>query len=276
MMKCRIHMNCIYVKEGFSKLKGGYMIYHLFAEELLNRHIDMCKNGEAESEYIFVTIPRYGNFGFEIMFNYKGLMAQPSRTGRNKGIVKREKQGLFDISINTGSYFGRKGMSHRDILTSVMEYSSLEHCLDVWRGYNPIDIAQSDEELAILVTIALAFFEQEVNWGNESWQRYTYFSPKVTMPNRIRPRDMLMGYICQVFELGVENIAYWMVSRPTTTTFMAPDRSNYGYEDYDEKYKRFFTQLQNDLYAKALVVGNCRNDFRMVATMYNNNPFFGG
>ena len=81
------------------------------------------------------------------------------------------------------------------------------------------NIAESEEELAILVTIALAFFEQEVNWGNESWQRYTYFAPKVTSPKRIRPRDMLMGYICQVFELGVDNIAYWMTSRPTTTTF---------------------------------------------------------
>lgn len=250
------------------------MIYHIFAEELLNRHIEMCESGNAKTEYSYVSLPTYGDFGFRVMYNYEGLMAQPSRTGRNKGIIKREKQGLFDISIITGSFFGDRGMSHRDILTFVTEYSNLEHCYDVWRGVQPTMIADSEEELAILVTIALAFFEQEVNWGNESWQRYTYFAPKVTRPRRIRPRDMLMGYICQVFELGVDNIAYWMTSRPTTTTFIAPDRSNYGYEDYATEYKKFFTQLQDDDYAEALVVRECRNDFRRVASMYDNNPYY--
>lgn len=250
------------------------MVYHIFAEQLLNRHIDYCESGLRSDEYTYLSIPRYGNFGFKIMFDYEGLMAQPSRTGRNRGIVKREKQGLFDISINTGSFFGERGMSHRDILTSVMDFSSLEHCIDVWRGIEPTQIAQSNEELAILTTIALAFFEQEVNWGNEAWQRYTYFAPKVTMPTRIRPRDMLMGYIYQVYDLGIDNIAYWMNSRPTTTTFMAPDGSNFGFEDYPERYKCFFTQLQNDAYANALVVRECRNDFRRVAAMYDANPFF--
>lgn len=250
------------------------MIYHIFADALLNKHIEFLEEGLSESEYIYVNIPRYGNFGFNAKFNYDGLMAQPSRTGRNRGIVKREKQGLFDISINTGSFFGTGGMTHRDILSSVMDYSTLEHCFDVWRGCEPINIAETDEELAVLTTITLAFFEQEVNWGNENWQRYTYFSPKVRTPNRIRPRDMLMGYICQVFSVGIENIAYWMTSRPSTTTFMSPDRSNYGYEDYDESYKIYFTQLENDEQAMALMVGDTRSDFREVASLYTNNPFF--
>lgn len=252
------------------------MIYDEFAHELLDRHLEYCQTGSTDTEYVFINIPRYGNFGFSLMLDYEGLMAQPSRTGKNKGIVKREKQGLFDIVINTGSFFGTGGMSHRDILNSVVDYSTLEHCIDVWRGDNPVDIAKTDEEFAILTTIALAFFEQEINWGNESWQRYTYFSPRVTIPNRIRPRDMLMGYICQVFEVGVDNIAYWMTSRPTTTTFMAPDRSNYGYEDYPVEYKRFFTQLENDKYAEALMVNECRKAFRSIANMNNNNPYYRG
>lgn len=250
------------------------MVYQIFAKELLNRHIEFCNTGRREIGYKYLSIPEYGDFGFRIMYDYEGLMAQPSRTGRNKGVVKREKQGLFDISIITGTFFGDRGMSHRDIFTSVKEYSSLEHCIEVWRGMEPKKVAESNEELAVLVTIALAFFEQEVNWGNESWQRYTYFAPKVTMPNHVRPRDMLMGYICQVFALGVDNIAYWMTSRPTTTTFIAPDRSNYGYEDYAEEYKMFFTQLQDDGYAKALVVGECRKVFKAVADNYNNNPYY--
>ena len=35
-----------------------------------------------------------------------------------------------------------------------MEYSSLEHCIEVWRRVEPTNIAESEEELAILVTIA--------------------------------------------------------------------------------------------------------------------------
>lgn len=251
------------------------MMYHIFAEALLNNHIEMCETGRAAETYTYVRIPQYGDFGFRIMYNYTGLMARPSRTGSSKGIIKRAKQGLFDIFIETGSFFSGD-MSHRDILTSVMQYSTLEHCIDVWRGVEPTEVAQNDEELAVLTTIALAFFEQEVNWGNESWQRYTYFAPKVRTPNRIRPRDMMMGYICQVFALGVDNIAYWMKSRPTTTTFIAPDRSNYGYEDYADEYKRYFTQLQDDLYASALMVGECRSDFRRVADMNEDNPLFRG
>lgn len=250
------------------------MIYHFLAEHLIDMHLENYRSGNANNEYIFCSIPPYGDFGFTAMYNYSGLMAQPSRTGKNKGIVKREKQGLFDIMINTGSFFGNGDMSHRDILSSVINYSSLEHCVDVWRGMNPFDIAENDDELAVLSTIALAFFEQEVNWGNESWQRYTYFAPKVTMPQRIRPRDMLMGYICQVFAIGIENIAYWMNSRPTTTTFIAPDGSNYGYEDYPHEYKQFFTQLENDPYAHALMVGDSRKDFRHVASLFDKNPYY--
>ena len=59
------------------------MIYHIFAEALLNNHINMCEIGRAKSTYTYINIPKYGDFGFRIMYNYEGLMAQPSRTGRN-------------------------------------------------------------------------------------------------------------------------------------------------------------------------------------------------
>lgn len=252
------------------------MIYDYLAKALLECHSENLENNFSlnDGDYIFARINLWGEFGFAAKMNYSGLMAQPSRTGRNKGIVKRPKQGLFDIFIKTGTFFDNSGLTHRNILESVTEYSTLENCIDVWRGNDPANVARTAEEYAILTSIMLAFFEQEVNWGNEEWQRYTYFAPKVTMPNRIRPRDMLMGYIGQAFLYGIDNIAFWQNSRPTTTTFISPDRSNYGYEDYPLQYKRFFTELEDDEFASALIVGEARRAFRTIAQQYPDNSFY--
>lgn len=215
-----------------------------------------------------------GDFGFSLRPNYTGLMAQASRTGKNRGRVVREKQGLFDIYITTGELYGSSGVSHRNVLESVTNFTTLEKCFEVWRGNDPVNISSNQQEAEFLTTLMLMFFEQEINWGKESWQRYTYFSPKVRTPKRIRPRDMLMGYICQTFDLGVDNIAFWMTSRPTTTTFIAPDRSNYGFEDYPTNYKEYFTNLMDDDFAEALMTGEVLKVFRSVAQSQPNNPYF--
>lgn len=251
-------------------------MYDFLANNLLSIHRENIRNNFQQQNTLFVldTIGDYGDFGFIAQMNYCGLMAQPSRTGRNRGIVKREKQGLFDIFIETGTFFDNSGATHRNILESAVQYTSLERCIDVWRGVSPAEIATNHNEKAILTVLLLMFFEQEINWGNESWQRYTYFSPMLRTPNRIRPRDMLMGFIGQAFELGIENVAYWQYSRPSTTTFISPDRSNYGYEDYPHHYKLFFEELQNDEYARALMVGDARSAFRSIAERYQDNEYF--
>lgn len=229
-------------------------------------------NGE---DYVHFTSPR-GEFGFEWQRKYTGIMAQPSRSGRNRGRVARAKQGLFDIVVTTGSLFGQRGVSHRDLLEGLRQATSLEKCFSVWRGEDPLDISETTKERECLTTLMLLFFEQEVNWGNESWQRFSFFNPRVTRPNKVRPRDMLMGFVSQSYDLGIDNIAYWMQIRPTTTTFKAPDNSNYGYEDYSPKYKGYFTDLENDSWANALMVGNMRSLFRKVAETYANNPYYQG
>ncbi len=217
---------------------------------------------------------RSGEIGFTRRLNYSGLMAQPSRTGANRGVVKRRKQGYFDFFVNTGDIFGNSGATHKDIFYALTNNSTLKKCFDVWRGENPISLTTNRFEQEILSVLLLFFFEQEINWGNEEWQRYTYFAPKVLTPTRVRPRDMLMGYISQAFDLGVENVAFWMTSRPTTTTFISPDRTNFGFEDYPDKYKRYFLDLQNDEAARALMVGEMRSRFRDVVNAAPDNPFY--
>lgn len=225
--------------------------------------------------YIALTT-QHGEFGFEWKDNYSGLMAQPPRTGVNKGIVKRPKQGLFDIFVSTGSLFTESGVTHRAIIEGVVENTSLIDCQMVWRGISPTEVAHDEKELEILTVLMLLFFEQEVNWGKESWQRATFFEPKVRTPNRVRPRDMLMGYICQAFDIGIDNIAYWQRTRPTTTTFTAPDLSNYSFTDYPSQFKRYFDELRDDGSAKALMVGASRELFIERSRSFPNNPYYIG
>lgn len=238
-------------------------MYREWAERRLNEVGDV----------IVYTSSKNGDFGFRCMNYYTGLMAQPSRTGKNKGNVRRPKQGLFDICVLTGTRY-KTGVSHRMILEDVLKYTTYEKCISVWRGISPKLVGESENEKEVLYTLALLFFEQEINWGNEEWQRYTYFAPKVRTPQFIRPRDMLMGYIAQAYDLGIDDIAYWQNARPTTTTFIAPDGSNYGYEDYAERYKQYFTNLQNDYAASALMVGDIRIEYKRIAKNTDNNPYF--
>ncbi|MFA6308638.1 MAG: hypothetical protein WC677_02685 [Clostridia bacterium] len=229
----------------------------------------------SDGDYIHL-ITENGDFGFEWRRNYSGLMAQPSRTGKNKGVIKKSSQGLFDIFILTGSLFENSGVTHRDLIENLISQTSLQNCLLIWRGSDPLDIANSTNEAEMLTTLMLMFFEQEINWGKERWQKYTYFAPRERTPNRLRPRDMLMGYISQAYQLGVNNIAYWMTSRPTTATFIAPDRSNYGYEDYPFEYKQFFLELEDDEFATALMTGNTVRAFRDASDSFSNNPHYIG
>lgn len=230
---------------------------------------------DATDDVVIFSSGRNGDFGFTCMNYYSGLMAQPSRTGKNKGIVKRAKQGLFDIVIFTGNRYS-SGVSHRMILEDVVNNTSLDKCFRVWRGENPIQVGEDEEEREVLVTLALLFFEQEINWGKEKWQRYTYFYPKVRTPKRVRPRDMLMGYVLQAYDLGIDNIAYWQLARPTTTTFISPDGTNYGFEDYPLQYKRYFTELEDDAIASALMTGDILKLYRHIANQIEDNPYYRG
>lgn len=60
-----------------------------------------------------------------------------------------------------------------------------------------------------MCTLALLMFEQELNWGNEIWQRQTNFPPRIESPYQ-RPRDMIMGFLGIVFYYrDVDAILNW-------------------------------------------------------------------
>lgn len=241
-------------------------IYEYLANALIKTVSDV-RAGNWDGRYVF--LPSHnGEFGFIYREDYSGLMADNPT---------RRKQGLFDFRVLTGDRY-EGGVTHRDILSDISDYTTVDNCKKIWRGISPKTITGDDDELEVLTTLALLMFEQEVNWGNEEWQKWSNFKPYVTRPHSIRPRDMLMGFVLQAEKYGIDDIKYWMLRKPGTVCFGSPDGSNHTYNDYPAEYKRFFNQLQNDpdappeSKAKALMVGDIRKRFRLLADKFGDNP----
>lgn len=229
------------------------------------------------SDYTFFESKLNGRFGFDYKKDYSGLMAQPPKVGRDKGKVKRAKQGLFDIVIVAGRRF--ENVTHRALFEDLIRNSDIDICLEVWRGRDPRIIGVTMDEKESLATMALLMFEQEVNWGKNSWQRGTNFTPFVRQPSRRRPRDMLMGFIRQAFHLGINHLdemKYWMKTRPGTIWFIDKDESPWGYSSYPSEFKRFFTELEQMGGIEAVTVGEIRSRFQELADNTPDNPWFVG
>jgi hypothetical protein len=233
-------------------------IYHEMADGLLK-----LKN------YNFWNSPLHGLFGFEYKENYSGLMAKPS-----KGKVRR-KQGLFDFVILTGTRFDK--LTHRDLFLDLLTYTNIDSCLEVWRGKDPRILGKTIDEKEALTEMALAMFEQEVNWGNNDWQKWTNFSPKETRPSELRPRDMIMGYVRQAYHFGpdkLDKMKFWIIKKPGSIFFMDRDESPYGYQTYPDDLKKFFTGLAKLKGTEALMVGETKKRFKILAETLPSNPNF--
>lgn len=230
-----------------------------------------------QKDYTFLDSPLSGKFGFKYMKDYSGLMAQPPKTGASKGIVKRPKQGLFDIVITTGERFAK--VTHREIFNDLLVNTDVDSCLRIWKGEDTREVGETQDEVESLTTIALLMFEQEVNWGKESWQRGSNFSPLTTQPTKRRPRDMIMGYARQAFHFGIDRLdemKYWMTSRPGTIWFTDRDESPWGYSSYPDKLKRFFIELEGMDGTQAVMVGDVRDRFKRLADSLPDNLFYKG
>lgn len=221
--------------------------------------------------HTFYRSPKNGRFGFDIKRDYSGKMAQPAKTGKFKGKIRRAKQGLFDIVIDAGDRF--KSVTHRELFPDLLEYSTEDKCLRVWRGEDPRIISRSHDERETLATLALLMFEQEVNWGRNEWQKDSVFSPFVRTPTRRRPRDMIMGYVRQAFDLGIDEMKYWMTAIPGTIWFYDKDESPYGYQTYPDGYKRYFTELETMNGTEPLMSGQMVERFQELADRFRDNPY---
>lgn len=163
------------------------------------------------------------SIGFEYQRNYSGRMADEKN--RN-----RPKRGLFDFKISTNGFLDT---THFRVFEEILEYSNLSNCISIWEGKSPSVVTSNKNERIILYKLLLMMFEQEVNWGDESFQEFTAFPPSY----QCAPRGMLMGFIDMMFNNGdfprLSNIPDWKKNKKTEksmTPMFGPENKYKGYE----------------------------------------------
>lgn len=127
--------------------------YHRAADQLLSVVTNQKENN-------FFNFLGYEGYVFEYMKDYSGLMARVKVEHKKDA---RSKQGLFDIR---GFMNGQK-LTHHQLFSDLLKYSNLRQCGMIWRGEIPE--FTNDKERHALITLAILMFEQEINFGNESF-----------------------------------------------------------------------------------------------------------
>lgn len=217
------------------------------------------KNGSERDEFIWKKIDGL-DYGFKYRRDYSGYMA--NHNDDLELLKKRPKLGLFDILVFTETNDYK--MTHKKLIKRLLQFSNISNCERVWGGEDPGDFSEG-EELKALSILALFMFEQEMNWGDEIYQKRSYFSPKVGA----RPRDMLMGFIHMFFILkNIDSYEFWKKETP----IIPPYPVGYSYFSYPEKnffeyYKK--VPLDNN---KNLISGNVQKYMYELARQANNHP----
>lgn len=252
---------------------------------------------EDNKDFKRIIINKEFNLGFEYQNNYSGRMAETPKTGPSAGKIpkKTPRKGLFDIVITSGELFEGK-IAHRDCFEMIIQNNLINDAKRVWIGEDPKVVGKNKESIGILTVLSLLMFEQEINWGTQEWQKASNFSPKITDSKFRRPRDMIMGYILQANEKGIENVKWWQkISGNKTPTFTPPvdikekilneqraklgkERLIWTYDFYPDEHKKYFKLLENTPNAHALMTNFHYNNekmvgkFRSLAKKYPINP----
>jgi len=136
-------------------------------------------------------------FRLDLQLDYSGLVAKGAYNGwklrRNHG---RGKVGCFDFQIYRIDGPQEIPMNHVRIVKRAPEHLSIERIEEVFVGNDPWEVGHDRDEIIALQEIQLAMLEQEINWGDESFQSWSRFSPS----ERKRPRDYLMAYLRRIFK----------------------------------------------------------------------------
>lgn len=234
------------------------MYFHNLADIL----IDTINNPETNTAIIH----DFGDnniFRIEHQSNYSGLMARPDIYGNVS-----QKQGLFDIKVLAGNrYLRRHGLArvtHYALFQDLYDNSTWDNCYYIWTGESPFDLTNDVNEQQALLTLSLLMFEQELNWGNEYWQKWTWFNP----PHK-RPRDMILGVIRFIFGNNgdVDAYPYWNHAH-TTPTFGG------SFSSMPNEYKEYFTDISEWDAATPLFTGEYLDKFLILSQRFNDNPYF--
>ena len=237
---------------------------------LARRLLDVIPDGGLDLETDTEIIIHEFNDGriFKLIYKgYNGRMAIPtkikdncSQTYKNmywEDYNRRRNLGYYDFVVDTSNRYSQNPVTHKTLFRDLVNLNIQDKCQLIWRGESPFEITNDENEQQALLTLSLLMFEQEVNWGNNSFQKYTNFLPE----DNARPRDMIMGMLNQAFHYGIEGVWHW-----------TGERADFGgsYKTYDEDRKElFFKQLAQNSQAtdtareaKPLMIGEILENFK--------------
>ena len=90
-------------------------------------------------------------------------------------------------------------MVHEELLSILTCRVPIEYIRHVHQGNDPMEFDLKDEQVRTLLNrIQAGFVEQELNWGDENFQLWTYFgngNAKDALLRSSAPRDFQMVYV---------------------------------------------------------------------------------
>jgi len=164
-------------------LNGVSMIPTDVARLILNGHI-INKNA----------IDDVPGIRLELQLNYSGLMARGAYRGWKRAKhVNRRKVGCFDFKI-----FDTNGrpLVHPRVIAEASSNLNREIVEKVFAGRDPFSMGLAPPRATVCQEVQLSMLEQEINWGDEVFQSWTFFPPS----QEKRPRDFIMAYLRRIFE----------------------------------------------------------------------------
>jgi len=144
-----------------------------------------------------VTIVDIPNFRLDLQLDYSGLMAKGAykswKKRRNEG---RRKVGCFDFKIFRLASSGDVPMIHTRVVMDARERLDRDAVDRIFRGEDPLEMRCDNDVEIVLQEVQLTMLEQEVNWGDESFQSWSKFPPSKGK----RPRDFVTAYFRRILE----------------------------------------------------------------------------
>ena len=92
------------------------------------------------------------------------------------------------------------------------------------------------------------------------------------MEDKRRPRDMIMGFICQGFSYGIDGIKHQMTGKRAGTYWFGNPFDGGGWGKYPDELKQFFTQLQEMDGGYPVIHGEVIDGLQYIADNAADNP----
>jgi len=165
-------------------------LIRMLPEEIARAILDAHRDGVE-------TVSCIHHLRIEPQLMYSGLMAKGAYRGWKRAKHRgRRKVGCFDFKIFVLDDDRASPLVHQRVISDAIRCLDVRTIESVFDGHDPLEMQLTPERAKVAQEVQLAMLEQEVNWGDESFQSWTLFPPSKGR----RPRDFIMAYLRRCME----------------------------------------------------------------------------